>query len=216
MDLGRPPTGYLESVEVSGNIATIKGWALDPDTDQSIKVHVYVNSAGAAYTADKTRADVGKAFPGFGDQHGFSEQIALPTGSSTICAYAINTGNGGNSTLGCRVATVAQIELDHGKSPFGNIESVVPQSDSIALTGWAIDPDTVEPISVHVYVDGVGYATTANAQRPDVGAAYPASGPFHGFATTVPATAGAHRVCVYMIDSGGGNNPTLACFDVTV
>ena len=83
----------------------MSGWALDPDTTQSVAVHIYVGSAGAAYVADKPRGDVAAAY-GLGDRHGFSEFIPMASGTHTVCVYPINTGPGGNSLIGCRTVAV--------------------------------------------------------------------------------------------------------------
>ena len=54
-------------------------------------------------------------------------------------------------------------------------------SGGVQLRGWTIDPDVVDPINVHVYVDGRAVSVlTANASRPDVGRAYPGYGSNHG------------------------------------
>ena len=55
------------------------------------------------------------------------------------------------------------------------------------MQGWAIDPDTTAPLTVHVYVDGVWAGqSTAGVARPDVGNAYPGFGSGHGFDVTLP------------------------------
>ena len=73
--------------------------------------------------------------------------------------------------------------------------------------GWAIDPDTADPIDVHVYVDSSGRAITADGSRPDVAAAFPGYGANHGFAATFPIAPGTHQVCIYAIDQGLGEQP---------
>ena len=83
----------------------MSGWALDPDTTASIKIHIYVGAAGAEYAANKARTDVGAAYR-LGDNHGFSEFVAMPSGKNTVCVYAINTGPGGHSFLACRDVVV--------------------------------------------------------------------------------------------------------------
>ncbi|MDD7945111.1 hypothetical protein PUW79_10765 [Microbacterium sp. NE2HP2] len=105
-DLGRPPIGSFEGVIVDGRSARAVGWALDPDTPASIPVHLYVGSAGRAYVASVARPDVSAAFPGYGAAHGFDEKIDLSPGRNDVCAYAINTGPGGNTLLGCRSVDV--------------------------------------------------------------------------------------------------------------
>lgn len=95
-------------------------------------------------------------------------------------------------------------------APFGAFDTADPASNGIHVRGWAIDPDTNNPIDVHVYVDSAGYATTANVSRPDVDAVYH-RGANHGFDFTVPVGPGTHNVCAYGINYGGGTNPQLGC-----
>jgi len=105
----------------------------------------------------------------------------------------------------------------HWSSPFGSLDVVRAGPGRIDVAGWAIDPDTVASIPVHVYVDGVGYALSANQSRSDVGAVYPGYGPLHGFSASLPASAGSHQVCVYGINiAGGGSNSLLGCRTVSV
>lgn len=216
-DLGRAPIGGLEAVTVSGSTATVTGWALDPDTAAPIAVHIYVGATGKAFVADKTRPDIERAYPGYGAAHGYTETVSLPTGTSSVCAYGINNTVGGNTLLGCKTVTVvASATPDAGRVPFGALEAITVGAGSVTAIGWAIDPDTSAPIAVHVYVDATGTASTANAGRPDVANAYPNSGPNHGFAVTVPASAGSHNVCVYAINDGAGGNVLLGCRSVSV
>ncbi len=102
------------------------------------------------------------------------------------------------------------------RAPIGTLDAVSTGPTSITVGGWTLDPDTVQPIAVHVYVDG-GWAgaMTAAIPRPDVAAAY-GKGELHGYQLSVPASTGPHRVCVYAIDSGGGINPELGCRIVSV
>ena len=102
------------------------------------------------------------------------------------------------------------------RAPIGTIDSAGTSAGAIVVRGWALDPDTGASIAVHFYVDGRwGGATTAGLSRPDVGAAF-GLGDNHGYEETIPATAGAHTVCAYGIDSDGGTNALLACRTVTV
>lgn len=215
-DLGRPPFGNFDAAIVNGSTAAVSGWAIDPDTTEPIPVHLYVGGVGAAYVADKSRDDVGAVYPMYGVAHGFSEQLQLPSGRSDVCAYAINTGAGGHTFLGCRSVSVAAAPVDGGRAPFGNLETVTPVAGGATVVGWAIDPDTTASIPVHVYVDGSGVAHPADAVRVDVAAAYPGMGAAHGFGPFVPMSPGAHSVCVYAINDGAGGHTFLGCRDVTV
>ena len=103
---------------------------------------------------------------------------------------------------------------DSTTTPFGAVDVAVQTTGTeVWVAGWAIDPDTVSPIGVAVYVDGVAVSNlTADGSRTDVAAAYPVSGANHGFATTLTlASSGSHTIDVYAIDSSGnGDNPLLA------
>lgn len=107
---GVSPQGHLDSVttDEEGHVH-VTGWAFDKDQPTSpVAVHVYVggpagSGEGHAITANTTRTDVGTAYPGVGNNHGFDAQI--PTGrfgNQKIYVYAINrTGTGGsNVSLG--------------------------------------------------------------------------------------------------------------------
>ena len=102
--------------------------------------------------------------------------------------------------------------------PFGNLEGVVPGAGGVTVGGWAIDPDQVAPIEVHVYVDQAGTRLIAGDKRPDVGEAFPLfSQAGHGFSSFIPASPGPHQVCVFAINmSGTGSNRLLGCPTVTV
>jgi hypothetical protein len=102
--------------------------------------------------------------------------------------------------------------------PFGSVDAVSPVPGGVAVAGWAIDPDQVASIPVHVYVDSAGYAIMANTSRPDVNAVYPLfADAQHGFSSVISAAPGPHRVCVYAINvSGTGSNRLIRCVDVVV
>jgi hypothetical protein len=208
-DIGRVPVGYIDGIDVEGTTARVSGWAIDPDTEKSIPVHIYVGGAGRAHTADDNRSDVGKAYPAYGNDHGFSEVVDLPAGNSDVCVYAINT-LGENTTLGCRSVTGG----DQGRAPIGNFESVTVSGRSATVTGWAIDPDTIRPIAVRVSVDGKSTRVTAQTSRLDVAAAYPVYGATHGYTRTVDIPIGPSSVCVEAINTSGPDTD-LGCRSVT-
>jgi peptidoglycan/xylan/chitin deacetylase (PgdA/CDA1 family) len=208
------PVGNLDLVRDKGSAIRVVGWSFDPDSTSAVVVRIYVDGRDAgSTTAASDRPDVGAAYPGHGSAHGFDATVAATSGRHTVCVYAVNVGVGfGNPPLGCLSVFVLPRE------PFGNLDVAVDGGRSLRLAGWAIDPDTANPITVHAYVDGryVG-STTAGGDRPDVGAAFPRYGSSHGFALTVAATYGTHRVCLYGINVGAGTwNPPLGCRDVVV
>ncbi|WP_456826066.1 peptidoglycan recognition protein family protein [Cellulomonas sp. P5_E12] len=203
----RPPFGRVDVIEPVPGGVHVNGWAIDPDTNDPVDVHVYVDGAGTATRAALPRPDVDAAHHA-GAAHGFDLTIPTPQGSHQVCVYPINTPSGPNPPLGCRTITV-------GASPVGAIDVVGALSGWIVVQGWALDPDTSASIQTHVYVDGVGTPTIANASRPDVGAAF-GKGDAHGFALWLPATNGPHDVCVWAIDGTGGPNSLLGCRRLTV
>ena len=212
-----PPTGNFESAKLSGRTATLTGWAMDPDTSDPITVHVYSGGpygtgdwAGQA-AADRARPDVAAVYPAYGSSHGFTISVNVGVGTTPLCVYAINVGGGDSTLLGCRTVSTAS------GPPRGSLDALTPVLGGITVRGWALDPDTPKPIEVHVYVDGVwGGRFTAQGDRPDVAAAFPGYGAAHGYSGTVPAEGGRHEVCAYGINVMSGANTLLACKTVTV
>ncbi|MBS1838869.1 MAG: hypothetical protein JST64_14340, partial [Actinobacteria bacterium] len=106
-----------------------------------------------------------------------------------------------------------------GHAPFGNLDLIAQSGAGIRVAGWAIDPDTTAPIDVQVKVEGQAVRDVrADLVRPDVGAAFPGRGSFHGFDFTVPDLGpGKRQVCVWVSDVGvGGDTRVLGCKDVVI
>ncbi len=202
--LSGSPFGSIDLMRAGPGSVRVAGWVLDPDAAGPIQVHVYVDSIGTPVVADRPRPDVGAAYPGYGPVHGFDATIPVAAGWRQVCAYAIDVGPGENRLLGCRMVLV-------GGDPFGALDVLRVQGGQLTVAGWAIDPDTAEPIDVHVYVDSSGRSVRADAPRSDVAAAYPGYGTNHGFEASFPVSSGSHQVCVYAIDRGLGENRLLAC-----
>jgi hypothetical protein len=206
---GNPIGSFDAATAVPGGI-DVSGWAIDPDTKNAIPVHVYVDSAGTALTANLSRSDIGRAFPAYGPAHGFSRVLKASAGAHQVCAYAINEGAGATVLMGCKT-----VQVQSG-SPFGTLEEATVSGRTIKVSGWAIDPDTADPIDVHFYVDDKGVALKASASRADVGAGYPAYGPKHGYSGSMTTTPGTKNVCAYAINEGPGGTTLLGCRSVTV
>ena len=100
------PQGHVDLVQCSGGNVRVAGWALDRNTRAAIRVHVYENDEGRrSLWADDHRADVGRAFPSAGPNHGFDVTFGTHTrrGRKTkVCVYGINAGPGRNKRIGCR------------------------------------------------------------------------------------------------------------------
>jgi hypothetical protein len=198
------PFGVLDSVTVSPTGVTVAGWTIDPDTNNPTEVHVYVDGVVTVVRADRSRPDVA-AVHGKGDRHGFSHTKQLSPGPHSVCVHAINTAVGPHALLGCRNFTVVA-----DAAPFGVVDTLRAGGGALSVTGWALDPDTVDPIDVHVYVDGVGVSVRADQSRPDVAAAF-GRGDRHGFTHNRPLAPGRHDVCVYAFQGPGIGTRQLVC-----
>ncbi len=203
------PVGEIDQISAADGAVTVRGWALDPDTTASIEVHAYLDGNGVAVTAKDMRDDLKASYPEYGTAHGYTVKVPSTAGQHTLCVYAINRGAGGNTTLGCRGLLVPG-PPDAGNAPIGNFESATVKGAAVTVTGWAVDPDTTSAIPVHVYVNGVGIVATSSVSRDDLAAAFPLFGARHGFSITVPLSVGTSQVCVYAINTAGGNT-SLGC-----
>jgi hypothetical protein len=191
----------------------VAGWTFDPESTSPISVDVYADGQPLGrYTANGARFDVAAAYPGYGAAHGYDLTLPINAGGNhTVCVYGINVYNGGNTTLGCRGVYVVPAD------PFGSLDQVAAAGPGkIQVSGWSIDPDSLGPIVVAVYVDSSGTPVLANLARPDLAAAYPAFGPNHGFGATISTSRGTHTVCVYGLNVAVGVNHLLGCGSVTV
>ena len=200
------PFGSLDLVRESRAGLSLSGWAIDPDTADSIDVHVYVNGSPAGATlASAERKDVGNAHPGFGPNHGFNLSVPIGGGTHNVCAYAIDKVHPHqNTSLGCRRISVT-------RNPFGSFDGAGRNGSDVTVSGWAADYEA-ETTTVHVYANGgfIGQLV-ANQPRPDVGAAVPEIGQNVGFAHTYTGIAPGVRFCIYALNAGPGTNTLLGC-----
>ncbi|EKD58414.1 MAG: hypothetical protein ACD_56C00134G0003 [uncultured bacterium] len=91
--------------------------------------------------------------------------------------------------------------------PTGYLEGI----NCNAAWGWTKDPNTENPIDIHIYRKNLGSSTeifqasiSANTYRSDVGS--------HGFSWTIPTslkTGSAYTLIFYALDSSGGSNPII-------
>lgn len=203
---GGSPFGALDVVTARLGGVSVVGWVVDPDVASAVTTHIYVSGVGYAVTANANRPDIGGGLPAYGPDHGFVVDLPAPGGVVNVCAYGINVGVGAHTLLGCRTTTVPT------GSPIGVIDTLTRSGANVTGSGWVFDPDTAASIPVHVYVNGVGYAVSANGNRPDFAGTMPAYGPAHGYSFSIPVAAGSARVCIYGIEiAGTGGNVLLGC-----
>lgn len=149
------------------------------------------------------------------------ETITLPTifghrqTGNTVCpgqyGYAILPW------LRSRVASImATLDPPPYYSPEGALAVSVDQSTGTAsIDGWMIDRSAIAaPVDGAVTLDGnVLRWLTANGPRPEL--AYYGVPGNHGFAFTAPLAEGAHELCLYGNNVGGGDSAQIACKTVT-
>ncbi len=198
------PFGRVEAVTPVPGGLRVRGWVIDPSTTSPIQVHAYVDGVGrASVTANRPRDDVGRAYRGAGHLHGYDVEVKnIAPGARSVCVYGIDVGEGGNTRLGCLSATVSA-------DPFGGINTIAVDHGKLWVRGWAIDPNTNNPIRVHVYDNGTGLASlAADIDRPDVAARFGRGGR-HGFEARLTIRPGNHAIKVIAIDVGAGGNRVI-------
>lgn len=205
------PRGAVDGGGVGYRSLSVRGWAFDPETTiRAIQVRVTVDGTSTFVAADESRPDVGAAFPGMGDAHGFSLSRAASPGSHRVCVSAVNVGAGQDTDLGCRDAAVAA-------EPLGHLDDVSASAGRVTLSGWVMDPTSAAAVTVRVVVDGRAVATVpANGARPDVALAYPGAPSNTGYTASVPVASGAHTVCAVGVNVGAGRDVALGCAQVRV
>ena len=197
------PWSNIEVVRQTPGAVRMAGWALDPETQDPIDVHTYVDGNGTRSLADLPRPDVAAVYPDRGTNHGFDISTPVPPGTHSVCNYAISVGKGNNEEMRCFRTT--------GR-PIGNFEAVGREPAWIAVAGWTLDPDTADPILLDITIDGRYIHTTgAVAPRPDIDAAFPGYGAPHGFWARVPVTPGLHTVCVVAVSVLADPSTPLGC-----
>ncbi len=105
----------------------------------------------------------------------------------------------------------------YGSNPFGFADSVRSAPGGAQITGWAIDPNSSNPIAVAIYADGhLMGSVSSGIFRPDVANEYGFFGTSHGFQVTIPLPPGVHRLCAFGMNVGAGNaNTALGCGNAT-
>jgi len=213
------PLGSFDLAASQPGQVRVAGWGFDPNSPTgTLTVRAVVGDTEQhATTATGLRPDVGAAFPGVGDHHGFDTTFETPKrGVQPACIYAINDGPGADVFLGCKTVTIADPD------PVGSFDLLRPAGvGKIRLRAWAFDPnDPTAPTTLRVYVGGRSgelHTFAAAAARPDLAKVYPEAGASHGLdATFDTAAQGDQAVCVYADNAGPGREVHLGCKTVHV
>jgi hypothetical protein len=194
---GRNPFGSLDRIVADGDGVRLQGWTIDPSTSEPVVVTAWRDGKRVDAVADLPRPDVGAAYPGYGDRHGFDFRVPnLPRGRHTICAAVDNVGPGEHTrVLGCG-------DIDVTWSPYGRWDVLSGGSDGrIRMSGWAYDPDAGRPVRVGAVLDGAMLAVVDATP---------------GFSIDAAASPGWHDVCLVMGNAGHGSDTWLGCQQVYV
>ena len=207
------PAGELKDLWTTANAINFWGWAVDRDAfDKAVQLHVRANGAWFVFNANAPYASAAQIYPGAGANVGFGGSITLPAGPTNVCLYAVNTGKGSNTTLGCRDLVVPD------GSPVGQLKDMYGVPGGVAGWGWAADGDAVgATVDIHVRVGASSWAVLRADQeyKPAIGLA-PRGGMNHGWGGTIAAPPGTQQACAWAVNAGAGLNLPLGCRTVTV
>lgn len=213
----RSPYGTIDSATGGNGTIRLTGWGIDPDDmTQSLYVWVTIDGVGKHIRANAPRPDVQRALPGAGPNQGFATTLTAEPGTREVCATLHNIGPGAHTSLGCRTVTVTG-GTTGGVDPIGTITSLSTTPGVINVRGWAYEPDNPSnPVYVYVTVDGKGGHIRANQYRSEVAERYPEYGTHRGYQSSYKVSAGEHRVCVTLHNTGSGSHRSLGCRTIQV
>lgn len=218
------PVGQFESIALTGATVRVTGWGLEPELTTAASTITLTDTASDGTVVTRTtpasvaRAELATTYPKAGTGHGFDySYVTAGRGDHTVCATVDDTGTGlGDVQLGCLSYTVG--------NPVGAFDSATLTGRTVAVSGWAVDPDQpTSPATVTVSDRvGTGPVTTttivAGAVNVGVDGAVPGAGTAHGFTGSIAVTgAGQHTLCASV---AGVRTPQvvtdLGCKTVTV
>ena len=208
------PKGSLDSAVQTVEGLVVTGWAIDPETAASSAVDVAVDGGTPVETrANLWRTDVAATYPALGALHGYRVVLPdLPAGSHQLCVTLLNVSGspGAPTAIPCTTVTVRH-------NPAGVAPVLGRSGNAVTAAGWAVDPDSTDPVETHVYVDGAfAVKAVASAVRSDIAAPWNGYGTAHGWTASLDLTAGTHKVCAYGINVGTGTNALLGCTSTVV
>jgi hypothetical protein len=200
------PVGAIDSITTEPGHVVVRGWAIDHDAPTDpVRVKVFIDGVATILVADKARADVAKAHPVAGADHGFAATLPLKQGTHEVCINGVSIGYGRNNAFGCQ-----SITLDD--NPIGAPPTARQSSGRLKVAGWAFDNDNpTGALSVVVAIDNVAHLLTADTPRADIGRKYPVAGPNHGYAASYKLAEGSHKICITVHNVGYGADTKFPC-----
>lgn len=139
-----------------------------------------------------------------------SATLDAPVGPTVVTVTPVRAGVAG-------AGTSVSASVPANRAPVGEIVSQGTSGRDLGIFGYAIDPDTDEPIQVVVVVDGVGwFPIRSDLAWADVPRRRPGYSERHGFLFGRTLPPGARDVCVVAADASGGPSTNLGCFRVSV
>ena len=133
------PIGGYEATPTNLGV-TFNGWAIDPNTPSPVTMKVTVNgqvpAAPGQFQAGESRAELGRKYPAYGPNHGFSQSVVLAPGRHEVCLTIVNVGQGKDRRLGCsevRVDAPATLTRSLGVAGTGAVTQPVTEVVSGAL-----------------------------------------------------------------------------------
>lgn len=177
-----PTFGYLDIVQgpMAPGVLRVVGWAATSDfPTTALGIRVLIDGAvddRYYMLANTFRPDVGAAYPGYGNNHGFDFTIAVPTndagtaGGHTICAEAQNSGVY-NQLTNCYFYNLslspffgARFDHPHGsllRADYHNFDSYGAEIDS-AMANWQNTPTPILASPVNNGTQKLNFFTLMN------------------------------------------------------
>ncbi len=193
----QPPTASFTS-SVSSMTASFDG-SLSSDKDGTIASYAWNFGDGGTASGGTARHTYASA------------------GTYTV-TLKVTDNRGASSTTSKSVTVPSPVTPPPGdQPPIGQLLITNVDKRSYSILGYAIDPDTDDPIQVLVDIHGVGQTLlTADYTLPGLPQSHPGFGPNHGFLFNAQLPPGTRDVCVYAIGADGGQNSVIGCNRVTV
>jgi hypothetical protein len=203
------PFGSLDAIVQSPGSITAIGWADDGDARaHPVWVRLYVDGVWkTSGSAGTPRPDVEQKYPYAGLDHGFALTAKVSAGTHNVCVATLDIPSGTEHQLACREARVSY-------TPYGAMTYLAQAPGGFYISGWAIDPDTLQPVAVSISADGHVVGSVAAGGTSTWLPAHGYSGVFLFPGSAVPP--GSHQICVTARNAGSyGGNAQIDCRTLT-